>query len=600
MIPINSPLGWSFTEYDPDMAVLGIDRLSFNATSETDEYLIFIQNLQKWLEDNDLLGYRTRFHSSEFNIMAANGRNHSVIKSVAKNVTVVTREKNDELGGERFFSRPPMTFETFTCNCGTINGKRATVCSNIECDAEFLCSNCGMTCVSAYYNELDNLAFCSNCGTDCPDCGRFYNQYSEQCSFCNPRFECYHCGSWGYGEPHIRQGLNTCEDCTTWFCDECETYCRGNQRIILITNDDGNRICNNCNMVNGENSEEFDDEAEMNATNLALPTIPGRESIRLCGVEIEGGHVKTAATRAGDYLARQLYDAGLSGLHTMSPYHHGAGFARVETDASVDWEMVIGPINMARTEDVRKLNKAVKIVRAAIKENKASLDLRAGTHIHVSAERVALQNAYNLHTIYLYLEDLLYRIGAAKWPIHRSLLRIGDDHYKTNPKVDTVTQFARTFHEDRYYGLSFNNYFERMYGNCRCGAARYGVFEECTCSLNKCTFEFRLFNSTANTVKLHAYLALCQSLVAKAISMEREKDRDAFPELPFVQKKFTEMDDTARENLIKAWEPRLEYMATQLPLTKQEKESIHYCIINSDMKVLEDKSKELFLNEGGQ
>jgi hypothetical protein len=334
----------------------------------------------------------------------------------------------------------------------------------------------------------------------------------------------------------------------------------------------------------------------MAGTKLMLPVIPGREMIRLTGVEIEGGLGKSNnpfSMSGPNTLARALYDAGLSTTFEQVGYHHGSGFARIETDSSCDWECVIGPIDMADLESVRKLNNVVKLIKTHIKSDLLKLDLRCGTHVHVGAERVSLGQAFNLHLLYTYLEDPLYRLGAAHWPIHRTLINDESHSARRSPKETSKTKFARTFAENRYYGLSFSNYFERVLEECHCGASRYGAFEECTCDLQKCTFEFRLFNATANTVKLHAYIALCQALVAKAIEMPEMKDGSMYEEMPFVTSRLRDMEGDKQGEMIDKWEDRLRFIANDLPLTRDEKKSIFYCIKNSEL-VKVNSAKELF------
>jgi gamma-glutamyl:cysteine ligase YbdK (ATP-grasp superfamily) len=81
------------------------------------------------------------------------------------------------------------------------------------------------------------------------------------------------------------------------------------------------------------------------------------------------------------------------------------------------------------------------------------------------------------------------------------------------------------------------------------------------CDLGKCTFEFRLFNSTANPTKLHAYLALTQALVAKALSMD-PADREKLASMEFIKRRFKDMDNAQQESVIPMWEERLEWMFT--------------------------------------
>jgi hypothetical protein len=356
-------------------------------------------------------------------------------------------------------------------------------------------------------------------------------------------------------------------------------------------------VCRRCyrEAVAGTGEEEFDEDTLLTATELALPTIEGREQIRMCGIEIEGAD----GTRGAVHLARALYEMGVSNTDDVMGYHHGngAGFAHVERDSSVDWELVIGPVNMANAKHVQKLNRVVKHVRDWVHAEHLKLDLRCGLHIHVGAERVGLAAAYNLHHLYTFIEDPLYRLGAAKWSLHRTVVADRGLHYcQLVPKETNKTRFARAVQGNRYYGLSFNNYLAAMLNHCRCGATQYDSWDECECELGKCTFEFRLFNTTANPRKLHAYLALTQALVAKALTLP-EQSADDWPALPFIPKRVKDLTDDERAELFPAWEQRLEWIFRELPLTPEERASVRYCVVNSELNQLGDSIIEQTYNQ---
>ncbi len=115
--------------------------------------------------------------------------------------------------------------------------------------------------------------------------------------------------------------------------------------------------------------------------------------------------------------------------------------------------------------------------------------------------------------------------------------------------------------------------------------------------MGKCTFEFRLFNTTANTVKLHAYLALCQALVAKEIELPEITDASQYPALDFEKVRLNDMTDQMKRRLGTEWERRIEFVNNDLPLTQEEKKSIHYCVVNSEVgKVV--NNAEILINGG--
>jgi hypothetical protein len=372
----------------------------------------------------------------------------------------------------------------------------------------------------------------------------------------------------------------------TWFCNDCEgNVCRGCTDVPdyggVTLNDDGVPYCSDC--ITQSATESLADDDTVSNTNLRLRTIPGREMIRRCGIEIEGGR----GSGNGRSLARALHTAGLSHSSEVQGYHRGSdgGFAHVENDASVDWELVIGPVNMAETNDVRQLNQTVRMVRDMVHDGTLKLDLRCGLHIHVGAERVGMDGAFRLNRLFAYLEDPIFRLAAARWPMHRACS--GSDYATpVDKRAQNPGQFGRSVEGNRYAALSFQNYINAMLARCSCGASRYDDWANCTCpDLGKCTFEFRVFNSTANPRKLHAYLSLTQALVAKALSMP-DFTNDELPFMEFRASTFKEMGPSAQSAMVEMWEPRVRWMFNELPLTDFEKESLLYCVKNSELAAL--------------
>lgn len=467
--------------------------------------------------------------------------------------------------------------EAFECvMCGASHPPYTTICP--ETGSRLRCSTC---LFHSDVREINGAYFCSNCYRECEHdgCAEVVSE-SVWCDEHSNRAVCDRCDV--YIERHIEdeffrdgEGHVMCDDCHSRCCPECGMYQR---RQLHYSEAHGMYVCRRC-MIGGDDEEAFDEDA---MRELHIPAIPGRENIRLCGVEIEGGD----GTGNGNDLALAFSNAGLSDWEGMGGYHSGSegGFAHVERDSSVDWEAVIGPVNLADEDDTEALNECVRSIRQLVRDGVLTLDLRAGCHIHVEAARTSLDGAYNLNVLFAYLEDVIFRLAAARWPVHRA---VQDTHYtQPIPKELRKVQFAREHAEgdnSRYYALSFNNYFQQMLGRCRCGATRYDSWEDCTCSLGKCTFEFRVFNTTANPRKLHAYLALCQALVAKAMDMTRAEDNNPFPALSFVARRFKDMDGPAQEELVESWKSRLAWMFTALPLTDDEKESLAYCIRHSEL-----------------
>ncbi|MDE2098605.1 MAG: amidoligase family protein [Patescibacteria group bacterium] len=495
--------------------------------------------------------------------------------------------------------------------CQETHPAYTTVCRNGD-GGYLACANCGRGLFQGRVNEQHHITFglhgremasllvCSNCGGGCQVEG--CSNWSMQGSYCGLHGQHARCdvcdvsleapldaeNPWFTSERYAA----LCNACSDSICPNCNYY---TDHDLSYSGDLGGYVCRHCfrEALAGSGTEEFDNGATMSNRRLRIPSIPGRENIRMCGVEIEGAN----AEGNGETLAEALYEAGLSRSGEMHGYHHGSssGFAHVERDSSVDWEAVMGPINPADANDVRQLNQAVRTIRQLVKDGVLSLDLRAGCHIHVEAAGVSLDGAFNLNTLFAYAEDVIYRLAAAKWPIHRAIQ--GSDYTRPVPKEHRKLAFARSTEREgsRYYALSFNNYFSQMLGNCSCGAVRYDSWEDCTCDLGKCTFEFRVFNTTANPRKLHAYLALTQALVAKAMRLgPLSNPADEFPALPFVSRRFKDMAEADQAVLVEDWKERLMWMFTELPLTDVERDSLRYCVVNSELaSVGEDFINEL-------
>lgn len=465
-----------------------------------------------------------------------------------------------------------------------------------------VCGSQGIACADCHvcpdwgdrtFSMQDGRFVCSSCYHACEDeecevqCGR----NTRYCATHGVSATCDHCGEFMQAHINEESPWNSaanfdvlCGDCYASVCPNCDRHY--NSEFTFSSEMDA-YVCRRCFMAlaYGGNEEELDRDVTMASRALRIPTIPGRESIRTCGVEIEGA----TGTGNGNDLAQALYNNNLSAVDGVMGYHHGPGeesFAHVERDSSVDWEVVMGPFNPADVADVGMLNETVRTVREMVHDGVLALDLRAGLHIHVEAARVSLDGAFNLNSLFAYLEDVIFRLGAARWPIHRA---IANEHYtQPIPKGLRKLQFARHHHssdDSRYYALSFANYFDRIFNNCGCGAVRYDSWEECTCDLGKCTFEFRVFNTTANPRKLHAYLALTQALVAKAMTMGRiDNPAETFPALSFAAKRFKDMSDTEQTLLVEEWQARLTWLFSELPLTDDEKESLIYCLRYSELE----------------
>ena len=73
-------------------------------------------------------------------------------------------------------------------------------------------------------------------------------------------------------------------------------------------------------------------------------------------------------------------------------------------------------------------------------------------------------------------------------------------------------------------------------------------------------------------------------MVAKAISMGTISDpADEFPALTFLPKRFKDMAESEQAEMVDEWQERLSWMFAELPLTDDERASLRYCIVNSEL-----------------
>lgn len=572
------PQPFLWVNYPPGEHGLGI----ITTVSDHPDYADRIVQLKAWAEQNGL----TVRPSQTINVWVEAGSGREPVALMRPYRIFVGRENPEE---PYEFDPGNEWAEDFTCvHCGQTHIAYTASCQG----RAFQCWNCGMRVEDGItLVDTGRVTACTDCAHTCEIDGCESWVVGDERLYCEEHrvdAYCVYCDRFMErsvnDEPFFQTvdgGGACCESCRELVCENCNRYYR---RGLTWNSDLEMNVCRRCLFVgaDGTTGEAFDEDADMTNKAMQIPTIPGRENVRQCGVEIEGAN----GDGNGDDLAMALYGAGLSTMDHMGGYHSGtSGFAHVERDSSVDWEVVIGPLNPASQTHVRNLNSVIRTIREHVKDGTLGLDLRAGCHIHVEAARTSLTGAFNLNLLFAYLEDVIFRLAAARWPVHRAIM---DTHYTAPiPKDLRKLQFARQHTNDedaRYYALSFQNYFNRVLNSCHCGAVRYDSWEECGCDLGKCTFEFRVFNTTANPRKLHAYLALCQALVAKAMSLgDLDNASDTFPALAFRTRRFKDMDETEQEEIVGLWRDRLAWMFNELPLTDAEKESLAYCIRHSEL-----------------
>lgn len=402
------------------------------------------------------------------------------------------------------------------------------------------------------------------------------------CSDCVPRETCVRCNS-AFPENHGLRDTNgdrafRCTDCWNYYCNGCDNWQTGTSPCLTIPEQDG-RFCGSCRAtINQERYEEYDGEIDnLPATVLGLPSDPHRP-IRMCSIEVE-------TVEGGQTLARVLSQAGLAGTDQVLGYHSSGatdGFCHVEFDRSLGTgggELIFDRIRLDNSDDVSKLHQALALVRQQIKAGELQVSLSCGLHVHVDAHQFGIGDARNLVLVTNYLEDVIFRLSAARYKRHR-----GTQYAIPLPKGPFADrrQFGVSFFSNNghHSALNLGHYWEAMRSRCVCGAVTVGEHETCTCNLGKCTFEFRHFNGTANFRKIHAYAALCQSLVSFA------KTADDLVETEFPPQEYDGRHAHAGAAKKDKWEERLRWMLTNLYFSPNERESLRYCVNHSALAEL--------------
>jgi len=323
-----------------------------------------------------------------------------------------------------------------------------------------------------------------------------------------------------------------------------------------------------------EAKEVTDDDPDVPMNSLLFRSLPNRP-MRMVSFEQEIG-------LGGNYIAEMLSD--IPGFNTpdhMVGYHHSREYGRgnrkpfvtVEEDASVAAELVWSCMDLDTPAHAEQLQTGLEVIRTAIREKRVRLDMRCGGHIHVDVPDYTPPNAASLYYLGCYLEDTVYRLASANWKCHRT--EIARENYappvrKGAQRTGDALMFAGM---DRSW-MNFQHLFNaRGPRSCGCGSAQYGLWDECTCPVQQCTVEFRVFNTTANPIKLRAYIALCVGMIQYA--RDNLVTLAKFPE-------FAWQGSTTELNIGKSIE-RLDFIMTQLPMEDADRKALMYCVKRSSL-----------------
>lgn len=361
---------------------------------------------------------------------------------------------------------------------------------------------------------------------------------------------------------------DTCPSCGACTCAECVA---ARDRARDAADDDGYRE---------PDDDDDDDDRERDPSSVPtparattgaafLPVLPGRP-VRPMSFEQE-------LSRGSHRAAAALYQAGFSPWTDVHGYgssesasreHRTRGtFVHVETDSSCDGEVIYSRLDLNDDNAAREFEAAFGIVRDLHAERSVSLNALCGFHIHVGIQGFGMRAIENLYHVHNHLEDVLYRIGSTNWRAHRS--DMSGNHYAPTVQKNLrgKTSIGHWLQRSRS-GLNLSNYLASR-ASCTCGAFTFADWERCTCDLPKATVEFRWPNATTNLRKVHAFAALLQAVVAVAANAD-DGEYERLPALDFTGSR------TAPS--IVEWETRFQWMGANLSLTRNEWESVAYCV----------------------
>lgn len=239
---------------------------------------------------------------------------------------------------------------------------------------------------------------------------------------------------------------------------------------------------------------------------------------RLFGVEIEYG-----ARGNADVPLRVRTELAAAGLMAGTGRHGYAGHDNhywvEKMDGSVPGGEVVSPPLDFDDEDQRaQVDRAV----AAMVRAGAVTDPSAGIHIHVDARDLTAEQVAAVGRLFAKFEDLIYAIAASGWQTVRSggmatyCRPLTEDQIQGFTRVKSNRQLERA-----YYGRVMNGSAGHGHGARYCGINIHSWFF-------RGTIEFRVFNSSLNSERIQAYIALCVALVQDARNGKKRSVNKAY------------------------------------------------------------------------
>lgn len=496
---------------------------------------------------------------------------------------------------------------------------------DLVCEVCYLaisCGQCGYSGFTQHKIEVQTgarLFYCSNCSTPCETEGcakriRKSGTTTKKCQDCEPQAYCQWCdktvaqanarpispeqrNSNGRIVRHAAWICNPCYDKRK--CPKCEIW---NEHVQLVTRGH-EKMCRMC----ADQIDAKDLETHMAFTNDEIPisgniVIPSTRQRPFRTVSVE-----TEMNGDGGFIARQLYRCGFVDRPAVAGYHEHSRredqhVSFLKHDGSVTGgELITYLVNLDEADHADAFMQVLSTLRAIEKVGKAEFTHVCGGHIHIDSHNLDFSDAWRYVTVYNFLENVIYRLGGAgtgPLQVHRTLVpghdRPNGGRGYSNSIIKgpfgTQSTFGRSLMDmGRTVGLNFQHFIKAR-ANCGCGAYAVENSKACSCNLGKSTIEWRVWNSTANPRILHAWIALMQAVTAYADSDKKmsEKEENEFPAFAWDRKLFAPSHHATTKE-------RLEWMHTQLPLSRAERDSLIYAAKHSELRELGDEYLEHLL-----
>lgn len=247
----------------------------------------------------------------------------------------------------------------------------------------------------------------------------------------------------------------------------------------------------------------------------------------------------------------------------------------VHGDSTCDGEIVFTRLRLDERETAERYGRSLAVLARLRETGDLTVGMRAGHHVHVSARdddgRGMSPNALvSLYSIYSHCEDLLYRIAAAGWSMHRDESSAGN-WAKPIPKLGTVAKTPRNvgnaIGSDKYQGLNVSNYISNI-RNCRCGAFTFGDWTQCECPDDRATVEWRLWNAAVSGRKIRTYIAISAVLTDYAANID-PRECAHLPEHPFTNTGSVNEDALSRQ---------LDYLLSRPGFTNRDRDDISWLV----------------------